>query len=95
MATIALNALWITDKPVDFSEGSCLDTELTNLTVVSADERLPIGFAETYKIRVELKNGRMYEGQATSKMPRDVGGRQLPTMHIYEFVATPPLSPVN
>lgn len=95
MATLALKALWIGDKPVEFSEGSALDTDLQTLTVVSLEVRLPFGNAEKVAVRVELTNGRIYEGQATTTMPRDVARRGFPTLHVYGFTAKSPLSPVN
>jgi len=95
MATLPLKALWIGDKPIAFTDGSTLDTNLEALTVVSLEVRLPIGFAEKVSVKVELTNGRVYEGEATTKMPRDVGGRNIPTLHVYEMVATTPLSPAD
>ncbi len=94
MATLPLKALWIGGNPVDFTEGSTLDTDLQTLIVLSYDVRLPIGVGEKSAVRVELRNGRAYEGNATSKMPRDVG-RSVPTMHVYEFTAATPLSPAD
>lgn len=94
MATLPLKALWIGEKPVEFSEAT-LDTELQALTVVSLEVRLPFGVGETAAVRAELRSGGTYEGTATSKMPRDVGGRNQPTLHVYEFVATTPLTPAN
>jgi hypothetical protein len=88
-----LRALWVNEKPIAFSEGSSLDTELQNLTIVSLEVRLPFGVGEKAAVKVELTNGRVYEGQATSKMPRDMGGRNQPTLHIYEFVAAQPFVP--
>jgi hypothetical protein len=95
MATLPLKALWIGDKPIEFADGSTLDTELQTLVVVSVDERLPFGFDEKVVVKVELRNGMAYEGNATSKMPRDVGGRNQPTLHVYEFFAASPLSPAS
>jgi hypothetical protein len=95
MATLPLKALWIGEAPIEFSGGSSLDTELQNLIVVSLEVRLPYGVGENYPVRVELANGRVYEGQATTKMPRDVGGRNQPTLHVYEFFAKAPLEPAN
>lgn len=95
MATLPLKALWIGDQPIAFSEGSTLDTDLKALTVISLEVRLPIGFGEKVAVRADLGSGRVYEGKATSKMPRDVGGRDRPTLHIYEFVAAQPLSPAD
>ena len=88
-----MRALWVNEKPIAFSEGSSLDTELQNLTIVSLEVRLPFGVGEKVAVKVELTNGRVYEGQATSKMPRDMGGRNQPTLHIYEFVAAQPFVP--
>jgi len=95
MATLPLRALWIGDKPIAFAGGSTLDTDLQTLIVQSIDVRLPFGSGEKVTVRVELTNGSVYEGQATTKMPRDVGSRGNPTIHIYEFNARSPLSPVN
>lgn len=95
MAALPLRALWIGDKPVDFSEGSALDTNLQTLVVTSLEVRLPIGFAEKVTVKVELTNGHIYEGQATTKMPRDVARRGFPTVHVYELEARTPLSPVD
>ena len=95
MATLPLKALWIGDKPIEFADGSTLDTELQTLVVVSVDERLPFGFDEKVVVKVELRNGMAYEGNATSKMPRDVGGRNQPTLHVYEFFAATPLTPAG
>jgi hypothetical protein len=95
MATLPLKALWIGDEPIDFTDGSTLDTDLQALTVVSLEVRLPFGVAEQVTVRAELKNGRIYEGRATTKMPRDIGGRDCPTLHVYEFIAKTPLSPAN
>jgi hypothetical protein len=95
MATLALKALWIGGQPVDFAEGSTLDTELQTLVVVSLEVRLPIGVAEKTQVRAELRNSGTYEGEMTSKMPRDIGGRNQPTLHVYEFVASTPLSPAG
>jgi hypothetical protein len=95
MATLPLKALWIGDKPIEFTEGSTLDTDLQTLIVHSLEVRLPIGAGETVKVRAEVAGGRTYEGQATSKMPRDVGGRFPPTLHVYEFVAKTPLAPAD
>lgn len=93
MATLPLRALAINEKPIAFSEGSSLDTDLQHLTVVSHEVRLPFGVNEKAAIVVELTNGRTYHGQATTKMPRDMGGRNQPTLHIYEFVAAQPFVP--
>jgi len=95
MAALPVRALWIGDKPVDFSEGSALDTNLQTLTVTSLEVRLPIGFAEKVTVKVELTNGRIYEGQATTKMPRDIARRGFPTVHVYEIEARSPLTPVS
>jgi hypothetical protein len=95
MATLPLKALWIGDKPVDFAEGSTLDTELQTLVVVSLEVRLPFGFDEKVAVKAELRNGMTYVGNATSKMPRDVGGRNQPTLHVYEFFAAVPLEPAS
>jgi hypothetical protein len=46
-------------------------------------------------VKVELTNGRIYEGKATTKMPKDIGRRGSPTLHVYELNASSPLSPVN
>jgi hypothetical protein len=94
MATLPLKALWIGDKPIEFTDGSTLDTNLQALTVHSL-ERLPLGGGETVTVRAELTNGRIYEGQATTRLPRDVGGRSLPTLHVYELNARSPLSPAS
>jgi hypothetical protein len=95
MATLPLKALWIGDKTVEFADGSTLDTDLQTLVVVSMDERLPFGFDEKVSVKAELRNGMTYAGNATSKMPRDVGGRNQPTLHIYEFFAATPLAPAS
>jgi hypothetical protein len=95
MATLALKALSIGGQPVEFAEGSTLDTELQTLIIVSLEVRLPIGVAEKVEVRAELRNGGAYEGEMTSKMPRDVGGRNQPTLHVYEFFAAKPLAPAN
>lgn len=95
MATSSLRALWIGDKPVEFADGSTLDTDLQTLTVCSIDERLPFGGGEKVSVRVELTSGRIYEGRATTRMPRDIGRRGFPTLHVYEFDAPSPLSPAN
>jgi hypothetical protein len=95
MATLPLKALWIGDKPVEFSEGSALDTDLQSLTVTSLETRLPLGHNEKVAVRVELTNGRVYEGQATTTMPRDVARRGFPTIHVYGFTAKAPLAPVD
>jgi hypothetical protein len=95
MATALLKALWIGDKPIAFAGGSTLDADLQTLVVQSLEVRLPFGGGEKVTVRVELTNGRVYKGQATTKMPRDVGSRGCPTVHIYEFSAPSPLSPVN
>jgi hypothetical protein len=42
MAALPLRALWIGDNPIEFSDGSTLDTDLQTLTVCdyrSAQER--------------------------------------------------------
>ena len=85
----------IGDKPVAFSGGSTLDTDLQTLVVQSLEVRLPFGSGETVDVRVELTNGQVYEGKATTKMPRDVGSRGNPTVHIYEFEARTPLTAVS
>lgn len=95
MATLPLKALWIGDKPVQFSDGSTLDTDLQALIVTSLEVRLPIGFNEKVTVKVELTNGRTYEGQATTKMPRDIARRGFPTVHVYEMEARSPLTPLN
>ena len=95
MATLPLKALWIGGKPVEFAEGSTLDTELTTLVVISIEVRLPFGVGEKASVKVELQNGRIYEGQTVSKMPRDIGGRNQPTLHVYELVAPKPLQPAD
>jgi hypothetical protein len=95
MATAPLKALWIGDKPIAFAGGSTLDTDLQTLIVQSLEVRLPFGRGEEVTVRAELTNGRIYEGKATTKMPRDVGSRGCPTVHIYEFSAPSPLLPVN
>lgn len=95
MATLPLRALSIGGKAVEFSEGSWLDTDLQALTVISLEVRLPIGANEKTAVRVEVTGGRVYEGSMTSKMPRDVGGRNQPTLHVYEFTAAAPLEPAN
>ena len=95
MATLPLRALWIGEKPVEFSDGSTLDTNLQALTILSFEVRLPIGVGEKVAVKAELTNGRIYEGKMTSKMPRDVGGRNQPTIHVYEFAAASPLDPAN
>jgi hypothetical protein len=95
MATLPLKSLWIGEKPVEFADGSTLDTELQTLVVVSVEERLPFGPDEKVAVRVELRNGMTYAGNATSKMPRDVGGRNQPTLHVYEFFAAAPLTPAD
>ena len=95
MATLPLRALWIGDKPVEFTDGSTLDTGLQTLIVCSIEVRLPFGGSEKVTVRVELTNGRIYEGKATTKMPRDIGRRGSPTIHVYEFYASSPLSPVD
>jgi hypothetical protein len=92
VATLPLRELWIGEKPVAFSGGSTLDTDLRALTVQSLDVRLPFGGNEKVTVRAELTNGNTYEGEMTSKMPRDVGSRGCPTVHIYEFSARSPLS---
>jgi hypothetical protein len=93
MATLPLRALWIGEKAVEFSEGSMLDTNLMAMTLVSVDVRLPLGVNETVSLRAEAAGGRVYTGEMTTKMPRDMGGRNQPTLHIYEFVGTTPLEP--
>lgn len=95
MAALPLKALWIGDKPIEFTDGSTLDTDLQTLTVHSLDVRLPFGGGEKVMVRVELTNGSLYEGRATTKMPRDVAHRGFPTLHVYEFTAPSPLSPVS
>jgi hypothetical protein len=95
MATLPLKALWIGDKPVEFTEGSSLDTDLVTLRVVSLEVRLPLGVGEKVTVKADLGNGKVYEGKATTKMPRDVGGRNQPTLHIYDLVAASPLTPVS
>lgn len=95
MATLPLKALWIGDKPIAFTDGSTLDTDLQTLTVHSLEVRLPLGGGEKVTVKVQLTNGATYQGQATTKMPRDVGGRGAPTLHIYEFSARSALSPVE
>jgi hypothetical protein len=95
MAILPLKALWIGDKPIEFADGSTLDTDLQTLVVVSIDERLPFGFDEKVSVRAELRNGTTYGGNATSKMPRDIGGRNQPTLHVYEFFAATPLAPAS
>jgi hypothetical protein len=90
-----LRALWIGEKPVVFSGGSTLDSDLRALTVQSLEVRLPFGSGESVSVRVELTNGETYEGQMTTKMPRDVGSRGNPTVHVYEFSARAPLTLVN
>ena len=95
MATLPLRALWIGDKQIDFTDGSTLDTNLQTLIVVSLEVRLPFGVNEDAALKVELTNGRVYEGAATTKMPRDVARRGFPTLHVYEFSAKTPLEPVS
>lgn len=95
MATLPLKALWIGDKPVQFSDGSTLDTNLQALIVTSLEVRLPIGFGEKVTVKVELTNGRTYEGEATTKMPRDIARRGFPTVHVYELEARSPLTLLN
>lgn len=90
-----MKALWIGGQAVEFADGSTLDTDLQTLVVVSLEVRLPIGVGEKTAVKIELKNGTTYEGNATSKMPRDVGGRNQPTLHVYEFFATVPLTPAD
>lgn len=92
MATLPLRALRIGDKPIVFTDGSTLDTDLQTLTVHSLETRLPFGNGEKSTVRVELMNGTVYEGEATTKMPRDVARRGFPTLHIYQFSARVPLS---
>lgn len=95
MANLPLKTLWIGDKTIGFAGGSTLDADLQTLTVQSIEVRLPFGGGEKVAVRVELTNGRVYEGRMTSKLPRDVGRRGCPTIHVYEFHARSPLSPVN
>jgi hypothetical protein len=95
MGTLPLKALWVGEKPIAFAGGSTLDTDLRTLTVQSLDVRLPFGGGEKVSVRVELTNGKTYEGHTTTKMPRDVGSRGAPTIHVYEFSAKSPLSPAN
>ena len=94
MAALPLKALWVGGKSVEFTDGS-LDTDLQTLIVCSLEVRLPFGGGEKVTVRVELTNGRIYEGKATTKMPRDIGRRGSPTLHVYEFNAPSPLSPAN
>lgn len=94
MAALPVKTLSIGDKPVEFTD-STLDTDLTTLIVNSLEVRLPIGANETVQVRAELSSGGTYEGQMTSKMPRDVGGRFPPTLHVYEFFARTPLVPAD
>ena len=91
MAALPLRALWIGDKPIEFSDGSWLDTDLQAMTVTSLEVRLPFGVNETVKVRVEVTGGRFYEGQMTTKMPRDTGGRNQAAVHFYEFASMKPL----
>lgn len=93
MAASPVRALWVGDKPVEFNDGT-LDHDLQALTVQSL-ERLPFGYAEKVTVKVELTNGTVYEGKATTKMPRDVARRGFPTVHVYEFSAPSPLSPAS
>ena len=95
MATLPLRALWVGEKPVAFAGGSALDTDLRTLSVQSLEVRLPFGAGETVAVKVELTSGVTYEGQMTTKMPRDVGSRGNPTVHVYEFSARSPLTPVG
>jgi hypothetical protein len=95
MAALPLRALWIGDNPIEFSDGSTLDTDLQTLTVCSIEVRLPFGAREKVSVKVELTNGRIYEGKATTKMPKDIGRRGSPTLHVYELNASSPLSSVN
>jgi hypothetical protein len=95
MAAQPLRALWIGDKPIAFASGSTLDADLKTLTVQSVEVRLPFGVGEEVMVRAELTNGQTYEGQARTQMPRDVGSRGAPTIHVYEFSAKSPLSPVS
>jgi len=95
MATSPLRSLWIGDTPIAFAGGSTLSDDLQTITVQSIDERLPIGGGEKVTLRAELADGRIFEGQATTKMPRDVGSRGCPTVHIYVITAKQPLSQVN
>jgi len=95
MATLPLKALWIGDKPVEFASSSTLDTDLQTLIVHSLEIRLPLGVAEKIKVRAELTNGNTYEGEAVTKMPRDIARRGFPTMHVYEIVAKEPLAQVS
>jgi hypothetical protein len=93
MATLPLKNLWIGGQQVAFAEGTTLDTDLIALRVVSLEVRLPLGVGEKVALKAELTNGRVYEGHATTKMPRDVGGRNQPTLHVYDLVAKQPLEP--
>ena len=95
MATLPLRALWIGAKPIAFSGGSALDADLRTLTVQSLEVRLPIGVGETVAVKVELANGTAYEGQMTTKLPRDIGSRGNPTIHVYELSAQSPLEPAS
>ena len=95
MATLPLRALWIGAKPIAFTSGSVLDSDLRTLTVQSLEVRLPFGSGETVEVKAELGDGTTYEGQMTTKMPRDIGSRGHPTVHVYEFSAKSPLSPVQ
>jgi hypothetical protein len=95
MAAQPLKALWIGEKPIAFAGGSTLDTDLRTLTVQSLDVRLPFGVGEKVTVRAELTNGKAYEGNATTRMPKDVGSRGCPTVHVYEFSAKSPWSPAN
>jgi hypothetical protein len=95
VATLPVRALRIGENTIAFSGGSTLDTDLQTLIVQSLEVRLPIGAGEEVTVRVELTNGQTYEGQMTSKMPRDVGSRGCPTIHVYEFSARSPLSAAN
>jgi hypothetical protein len=95
MAALPLKALWIGGKPYEFADGSALDTDLQALTVHTLDVRLPLGGGEKVKVKVELTNGRSYEGDAVTKMPRDVARRGFPVLHVYELDARAPLTPVD
>jgi hypothetical protein len=95
MAIVPLRALWVGEKAVAFAGGSGLDTDLQTLTVQSIEVRLPFGAGEAVAVKVELTTGVTYEGQMVTKMPRDVGSRGNPTVHVYEFSARSPLTPVG
>jgi len=90
-----LKAFWFGEKPIAFAGGSTRDTDLQTLTMQSLEVRLPFGGGEKVTVGVELTNGKTYEGEATTKMPRDVGSRGAPTVHVYEFRAKSLLSLVN